>query len=80
WRDFQETFEEGGLEVYQSRSLMEIPHQLEIETVEEHNRLKMNELFERARNRYYNFVDQGDIEEVKKFIEHLEEVLKPILE
>ena len=31
WRSFQETFEESGLEVYQSRGLVEVP-QLQVET------------------------------------------------
>ncbi|CAG8702936.1 12425_t:CDS:1, partial [Ambispora gerdemannii] len=43
----------------------------------EKNHLIMNELFERARDRYYHLADQGNIEEVTRFVENLEEALTP---
>ena len=81
WRSFQDTFEESGLEVYQSRSLVEIPQpHAETKKVAEKNRLMMNELFERARDQYYSLMDKGDMEEVAKFVERLGNVLEPVLE
>ena len=81
WRGFQETFEENGLEVYQSRGLVDVAqYQVEVEKVAEKNRLSMNELFERARDQYYGLVDRGNMEEVAKFVERLGSVLEPVLE
>jgi len=81
WRGFQETFEENGLEVYQSRGLVDVAqYQVEVEKVVEKNRLSMNKLFERARNQYYGLVDKGNMEKVAKFVEHLGSALEPVLE
>jgi len=80
WRSFQDTFEESGLKVYQSRGLVEIPQpHAETEKVAEKNRLTMNELFERARDQYYSLTNKGDMEEVAKFVKHLGNVLETVL-
>lgn len=81
WKNFQETFEENGLDVYQSRGLVEVPRQqVEIEKIAEKNRLTMNELFERARDQYYSLTDKGNTEEAEIFVERLGNALEPVLE
>ncbi|CAG8661140.1 714_t:CDS:1, partial [Ambispora gerdemannii] len=45
----------------------------------EKNQLLMNELFERARDRYYSLVNRDNTEEVVKFVTNLGEALESIL-
>ncbi|CAG8677562.1 10600_t:CDS:1, partial [Ambispora gerdemannii] len=50
-----------------------------MEMAVEKNCLIMNELFKRARDRYYHLVNQDNIKEVTRFVENLEEALTPVL-
>lgn len=82
WRDFQQTFEENGMEVYQSRESIRV---LQPEpTVEEKNmetrRLAMNELFERARDHFYALEDGGLSEEAARFVERLRGAMETVLD
>ena len=82
WRSFQHTFEESGLEIYQSRGLVEVveARQTEAERGAERRRLAINELFELARDQYYRLEENGNVEDVTRFIDHLRRGLEPTLD
>lgn len=66
WKAFQELFEESGFEVYESRE----------EEKKTENRLYVNGLSERLRDRYYRAEEKGSAD---AFIKKLEASLNPII-
>ncbi|KAF9998379.1 hypothetical protein BGZ80_006798, partial [Entomortierella chlamydospora] len=70
WKAFQQMFEENGVLVYQSREMVEIPvHEpTEKERGSEIRRLKVNELMERVRDKFWAVENIGDAEASTAFI------------
>ncbi|KAG9062263.1 hypothetical protein KI688_006595 [Linnemannia hyalina] len=73
WMNFQHMFDEAGMEVYQSRKLVEVP--VYIETEEERRQtmywLKANALLENVRNGFWKAMERGDDNDIQGFIDDL---------
>ncbi|CAG8733796.1 4605_t:CDS:1 [Gigaspora rosea] len=80
WENFQKTFEESGIEVYQTRGIVEVPviPKSSSEKAAEKSQLRMNELFERTRDCYYCLLEKN-INEMSRFVENLERILEPAI-
>ncbi|CAG8799295.1 2186_t:CDS:2, partial [Dentiscutata erythropus] len=78
WENFQRTFEEGGLEVYQTRGIVEIPvvQTPAADKAAKKSQSKMNELFERTRDYYYRLAEKS-IDKASRFVGNLEKILEP---
>lgn len=81
WECFQRTFEEGGMEVYQVRDLVEVPviQQSAVEKAAEKSRLMMHELFEKTRDNYYRLAEKN-VDEASQFVKSLKKLLEPVIE
>jgi hypothetical protein len=73
WRKFQHMFDETGMEVYRSRTQVEIPMHAETEEERKQNiyRLKANGLLENVRNGFWRAMDRGIENDIEQFIEDL---------
>ncbi|CAG8723825.1 9095_t:CDS:2, partial [Gigaspora rosea] len=80
WGNFQQIFEESGMEVYQTRGIVEVPviQKLLAEKAAEKSQSRMYELFERTRDCYYR-LSEKNIDEASRFIENLERILEPAI-
>ncbi|RHZ78348.1 hypothetical protein Glove_165g82 [Diversispora epigaea] len=81
WKQFQQTFDESGFEIYEHRELInfEILEKNENDRAAENRKLTVNELMERTRNEYWNIEENGDEKEKREFLERLKTCLDPIL-
>ncbi|CAG8828684.1 24255_t:CDS:1, partial [Cetraspora pellucida] len=61
WRNFQKTFEENGMEVYQTHGIVEVPviQKSLTEKTAEKSQSKMNKLFEQTRDYYYRLSEKS---------------------
>jgi hypothetical protein len=82
WEGFQMAFMEAGLEVYESRELVEVPEPVQTlaEKDAEARRLQVNELMERVRDKYWIVENRGNTNATAAFITHLNMFLDPILD
>ncbi|RIB18653.1 hypothetical protein C2G38_2184042 [Gigaspora rosea] len=73
-----ETFEESGMEVYQTRGIVEIPviQKSSAKKAAEKSQSKMNELFERTRDYYYRLAEKS-IYKASRSVGGLEKILEP---
>ncbi|RIB15631.1 hypothetical protein C2G38_2191960 [Gigaspora rosea] len=80
WENFQRTFEESGIEVYQTRGIVEISavQIFAADKAAEKTRSKMNELFERTRDCYYRLAEKSE-NEPSQFVGNLEKILEPAI-
>ncbi|KAF8950179.1 hypothetical protein BGZ46_004691 [Entomortierella lignicola] len=64
WIAFQRIFQENGLSVYEKRQVVEIPtvQPTEEDVATETRRLKVNELMERVRDRFWEVEEKGNVE------------------
>ncbi|CAG8798730.1 28731_t:CDS:2, partial [Gigaspora margarita] len=69
WGYFQRTFEESGIEVYQTHGIVEVPviQKSSTEKAAEKSQSKMNELSERTQDYYYRLAEKR-IDEVSQFV------------
>ncbi|RHZ86839.1 hypothetical protein Glove_43g6 [Diversispora epigaea] len=81
WKQFQQTFDESGFEIYEHRELInfEILEKNENDRAAENRKLTVNELMKRTRNEYWNIEENGDEKEKREFLERLKTCLDPIL-
>jgi hypothetical protein len=82
WMVFHHMFEENGILVYQSRELIEIPiqDQTEEQRGTEIRRLKVAEIMERVRDRFWAVENTGDAEASTAFIANLRTTLTNIID
>ncbi|RHZ76932.1 hypothetical protein Glove_187g66 [Diversispora epigaea] len=81
WKQFQQTFDESGFEIYEHCELInfEILEKNKNDRAAENRKLTVNELMERTRNEYWNIEEIGDEKEKSEFLERLKTCLDPIL-
>ncbi|CAG8744914.1 16050_t:CDS:1 [Cetraspora pellucida] len=80
WGNFQRTFEEGGIEVYQTHGIVKVPviqNSAEKKAAEK-SQSRINELFERTQDCYYKLAEES-IDEASRFVGSLEKILEPVL-
>ena len=77
WLTYRRMYNESGMDVYRSRELIEVP--VRVPTEEEQNterfRLKVNELLELARSKFWDKMEQGDEGGMRALIGDLERIL-----
>jgi hypothetical protein len=81
WHSFQLMFEESGFEMYAHREYVEIPKvkPTQAEKDVEHLRVRVEELNERLRDKYFSMLERKSVEESTQFVSCLEETLEPLL-
>ncbi|KAI1291303.1 hypothetical protein EDD11_009023, partial [Mortierella claussenii] len=77
WKTVRRMFEETGLEIYRSRDLIEVPTRIPTEKEQrmENFRLRVNELLELARTKFWDTMERGDEDRVRYLIVDLEKVV-----
>jgi hypothetical protein len=80
WHSFQLMFEETGFEVYEHGERVNVSKDKpQAEKDAEHLRIRVEEVNERVRDRYFSILESGSIEESAQFIDCLEATIEPLL-
>lgn len=81
WQFFQHMFQESGYEVYEHRERVTAPQhqQTQAERDAEHLRVRVEEINERVRDKYFSILEAGNIEKSAEFLGHLEATVEPLL-
>ena len=81
WHSFQNMFQESGFEVYEHRERVDRSEEYVTQANQgtECLRVRVEEVNERVRDKYFSIVESGNIKESEQFVDQLEMTMESLL-